>query len=276
MAAIKSIWMFSLFTCMPPVLAQPTEHYEEKLEAHVAEYVTAGNCVSALKLLRSGLAIDSPRAALLTGAMYEHGICLKKNWESAAGHYVIAHNGGEQAAALRLAAAYAAPGAGPDAGAALWWLSQSALKSSEACVVEQSARNDPDRFVAVLQTWTPARLAACNYMAGVMATIAGESQYPWERRPLEPEPTLKPEGTVAVRLTPGLAQVDIWTVGSSGLFSEQRTGSQALALHAVRKSRYEKEIRIIADRALARYPQPPGIDPAWFYDMAITYRSYFY
>lgn len=109
-----------------------------------------------------------------------------------------------------------------------------------------------------------------------MAMIAGESQYPWERRPLEPEATLKPEGTVAVRLTPGLAQVDIWTVGRSALFSEQRSGGQALALHAVRKLRDEKDIRIIADRAFTRYPQATGIDPAWIYDIAITYRSYFY
>lgn len=61
MAAIKSVWMFSLLTCMLPVLAQPTRHCEEKREAHVAEYVSAGNCASALKLVRSGLAIDSPR-----------------------------------------------------------------------------------------------------------------------------------------------------------------------------------------------------------------------
>ena len=276
MSVRKSVWLCSVLAFTQAALAQPTTHHEEKLEAHVAEYVTAGNCPSALKLIKKGLAIDSPRAALLAGAMYEHGICLKKNWDSAAGHYVIAHKGGEHAAALRLAAAYATPDAGPDTGAALWWLNQSELKVSTPCAVAQDARGDPDRFVAVLQTWTPARLAGCNYLAGVMATIAGESQYPWERRPLEPEVTLKPEGTVAVRLTPGLAQVDIWTVGSGGLFSEQRTGSEALALHAVRKSRYEKDIRIIADRALARYPQPAGIDPAWLYEIGITYRSYFY
>lgn len=205
--------------------------------------------------------------------MYEHGICLKKNWDSAVGHYIIAHNGGERAASLRLAAGYAAPDAGPDAAAALWWLHQSALSGSEKCAVGQSQRADPDRFVAALQSWQPARLAACNYVAGVMATIAGESHYPWERRPLEPEALLRPEETVAVRLTPGLGQVDLWTVGSVGLFSAKRPDGEAFMVRAARTSRLEKDVRVIADRALARYPQPPGIDPAWFYDIAIHYWS---
>lgn len=271
MVATRLVWIAMAWLVTGMAVAQPTRHYDIKLEAHVAEYVTAGNCASALKLVRDGLAVDSPRAALLAGAMYEHGVCLKKNWDSAVGNYVIAHNGGEHAASLRLAAGYAAPAAGPDTAAALWWLSQSEIKGGKYCAVDAGARDDPDRFVAALQTWTPARLSACNYLAGVMATIAGESQYPWERRPLEPPSALRPDGTVAVRLTPALAQVEIWTVGSSGLFSAPAAPDQALALRAVRKSRYEKDIRLIADRALARYPQPAGIDPAWFYEMGIIY-----
>jgi hypothetical protein len=256
--------------------AQTTRRYENKLEEHVAEYVTRGECVDALKLVRAGLAANSPRAALLAGAMYEHGICLKPDWECAAAHYVIAHDGSEQAAAFRVAAGYAAPSAGPDVAAALWWMSQAEVGGGDTCAVEQSERGDPDRFVAALQKWTPAKRAACNYWAGVMATIAGEAQYPWERRPLEPRTSLEPAGKVGVRFTPGLATVDIWTVGESGLLSAQRTAAEALQLRASRKSQFEKDVRVLADRALARYPQPPGITPTWFYDLGITYASGFY
>jgi hypothetical protein len=265
-----------LFSSAVPAIAQTTRHYENKLEEKVAEYATRGDCAEALKLVRSGLAANSPRAALLAGAMYEHGICLKQNWESAVAHYVIAHDGGEHAASLRLAAGYATPAAGPDVGAALWWMDQSGVTGSAPCTVEKSERGDPERFVAALQKWTPARLAGCNYWAGVMATIAGETQYPWQRRPLQPEPTLEPGGTVAVRFTPGLATVDIWTVGDRGLFSASGSAGDALQLRASRKSRLEKDVRLVADRALARYPQPPGIAPAWFYDLALSYWSGFY
>jgi hypothetical protein len=256
--------------------AQTTTRYENKLEERVAEYTTRGECGEALRLVRAGLAVNSPRAALLTGAMYEHGICVKQNWDTAVTYYVIAHDGGERPASLRLAAGYAAPAAGPDVAAALWWMTQSEVAVSDTCAVEASARSDPDRFVAALQKWPPARMAACNYWTGVMATIAGETQYPWERRPLEPAPTLAPGGKVAVRFTPGLAQVDIWTVGETGLFSAPRSASEALQLRASRKSRLEGGVRIVADRALARYPQPAGLPLTWFYDLGISYGSYFY
>lgn len=267
MVAMAKWMMAGLLGTANAAMAQTTTRYESKLEGLVAEHVTSGDCAGALKLIHGGLAANSPRAALLAGAMYEHGICLKPNWDSAVGNYVIAHNGGEHAAALRLAAGYATKAAGPDAAAALWWLSQSGtMQETGQCAVDKAERGDPDRFVAVLQTWTPKRLTECNYVVGVVATISGETQYPYERR------TLEPEGRVIVRFQPGIPKVDIWTPAERGLFSAAPPAGQQYAARATRKSRFEQTVQVIADRALARYVQPAGIDPAWFYDVGFTFE----
>lgn len=270
MVAVAKWMMAGVLGIATAAMAQTTARYENKLESLVAEHATAGDCAGALKLIHAGLDVNSPRAALLAGAMYEHGICLKQNWDSAVGNYVIAHNGGERAAALRLAAGYATQAAGPDAAAALWWLNQSGtMNETGQCAVAKPERADPDRFVAVLQTWTPARLTACNYLVGVVATISGEAQYPYERR------TLEPEGKVIVRFTPAAPKIDIWTPAEGGLFSAAPPAGEEYKAHATRKSRFEKAVQVIADRALARYPQPAGMDPAWFYDVGFTFdRKY--
>ena len=210
--------------------ARPTAKFEHNAVVDVIERITAKDCAGAIKLLNAGLAADSPRMALLAGNMYEQGICLKPNLDRAAGYYITAHNGGERAAAYRLAAAYASREAGPDAAAALWWLRQTDGKyGREHCGVDDAAKDDPDRFVAVLQTWTPARLAACNYLAGVVATIAGEVQYPKTPHQFEPD------GTVMVRFTPALSKIDIWTLAGAGLFSETRSDSEKNQQRATRK-----------------------------------------
>ena len=247
--------------------ARPTAKFEHNAVVDVIERIAAKDCAGAIKLLNAGLAADSPRVALLAGNMYEQGICLKPNLDRAAGYYITAHNGGERAAAYRLAAAYASREAGPDTAAALWWLRQTdGQYGGEHCGVGDAPKDDPDRFVAVLQTWTPARLAACNYLAGVVATVAGEVQYPKAPHRFEPE------GTVMVRFTPALSKIDIWTLAGAGAFSEARPDSEKYQQRATRKSRFESVVREIADRALVRYPQPPGLDPAWIQEFAMVFN----
>lgn len=265
-SGIVSILLMAALALSGAVSARPTDAYEQKTVADVIERVNAKDCAGAIKRLNAGIAADSPRVALLAGNMYEQGICLKPDLDRAAGYYITAHNGGESAAAYRLAAAYAMPAAGPDTAAALWWLKQTKARMGEQyCDVEKSDADDPERFVAALQKWTPVRLATCTYLAGVVATIAGESQYP--RGPT----MVEPEGTVMVRVTPALANVTIWTLGEGGVFSAARADGEKYQQRASRSSRFEGMVREIADRALARYPKPAGADPALVQEFAMVF-----
>lgn len=274
MARLKAANVHSGVMCMllmvsGIVSARPTDVDEQNAVIDIIERVNAKDCAGAIERLNAGLAADSPRVALLAGNMYEQGICLKPNLDRAAGYYITAHNGGEHAAAYRLAAAYATPEAGPDPAAALWWLKQTKGRFGEQrCDVDKLDAEDPDRFVAALQKWSPARIATCNYLAGVVATIAGEAQYP--RGPHQ----FEPDGTVMVRVTPALANVTVWTLKEDGVFSAARADGEKYQQRATRRSRFERVVKEIADRALARYPQPAGVDPTWVQEFSMVFVAH--
>jgi hypothetical protein len=224
--------------------------------ARVTERVNAGDCVGAVTILKTGLADNTPGTALLAGTMYERGICLKQNWDSAVGNYILAHERGEPAAAYRLAAGYAAPLGGPDPAAALWWIGQSNAKNlQQPCHVPESEQSDPDRFVAALQKWTPARIAECNYVAGVFATVVSDvllsRELVWTHK----------EGQMVLRFKPALGEIDVWATTTGGVFSNALPAGQEASRRAARSTGLESSIKNIADSALVRYPKPPGLDP---------------
>lgn len=217
--------------------------------------ISARDCTQAVDRLKSGLKNEYPEVFLLAGSMYENGICVKRDWERAVDFYLQAHAAGEQQAAARIAAGYADPLNGPDIAGALWWARQTSGFSLDQCAVPKDAATDPDRFVAALKTWPAARLAACNYVVGVMSTMAAEVKYP------ELAIAHGIGGEMTLRFLAGVPRIEL-----------QRGATHEYALLGWvnadrlrdRKSRrmddgFETALSAVANRALQRYPHPGGI-----------------
>ncbi len=222
----------------------------------VRSRIVSRDCAGAVKRLKDGLKGGYPEVSLLAGSMYEHGICVKANWDNALPFYVQAHQGGLPEAAERLAAGYADPARGPDAAAALWWsLRGRGGPRFEACAVPPGAEQDPDRFVAELATWDPSKLAICNYIVGVLSTISAEVKYPEKAR------AWGMHGEVVLRFLPVVPRIDLKTgVGGAFRLFGWLDGDTLLDQEAGKASGgFETALREVANRALRRYPQPLGI-----------------
>ncbi len=224
----------------------------------VLRRIQAGDCAGAAKRLNEGLARDSPEVNFLAGTLFDNGVCLKADWKKAVHFYVKAYDGGKQAALYRLAAGFAAPEHGADVAAALWWASRRKAEFSfKECAVGAAAMDDPDRFVAELRSWPAPRLALCNYMVGVLATLAGEIRYP------EKALYRSVEGEVALRFAPAVPRIDfraanareyqVLALGHGAAPGGIDTGTGMGAI--------ENALGQVAARALKRYPQPAGIGP---------------
>lgn len=230
--------------------------------------IRAGDCAGAVGRLNEGLAKKYPEVYLLAATMFDNGVCVKPDWNKAVHFYVLANDAGEKAAAYRLAAGYAAPEHGSDVAAALWWASrpQVGIQSSN-CGVPEDARDDPDRFVAALKTWSPQHLAACNYLVGVMSTLGAEIRYP------DKAMSYQLGGDFTLRFLPAVPRIDI----KSGETTEYEIGGvvsgdtlrdrKAPSAHRT----FDDELNQVAQRALKRYPQPKGIDPASSSEMRFTF-----
>jgi hypothetical protein len=231
-----------------------------RIERDVLDAIESGDCEGAVKRLNEGLPENHPQLSLLAGTMFDHGVCVKRDWNRAVGLYVKAHQGGEHAAAFRLAAGYAAPDRDQDIAAALWWLAHTTPRVQvKGCEVQPDAVDDPDRFVAQLKSWPDTRLKACNYAAGLVATVAGEVHYP--SRAL----AHSVGGDFILRFAPGQGRIDI----KSGKTTEyQLLGVYNGDFVRERNTKYvtgtfEEHLQDVAQRALKRYPRPDGIDPSW-------------
>lgn len=229
--------------------------------------IEARNCGAAVDRLKAWLSKDVPKVALLAGTMYEHGVCVKRDWSKAVSFYALAFDGGLKEASERLAAGYADPANGPDIAAALWWARQARGFNVPFCAVSKEAADDPDRFVAELGTWDTTRLTGCNYIVGVMATVSAELKYP------KLGAAHQLGGDVDLRFFPGLARIEVkqgeareyallgWVDGDT--LGDRRT-KQVTGV-------FEKALSDVTKRALARYPQPPGIPPESKIDVRYTF-----
>jgi len=251
---------------LPPALYGSTPHANEIVE-RVFDRIGKSDCAGAVRALNEGLEKGYGKVALLAGGMYEDGICVKRSWDRAVHFFLIAHDRGERAAPYRLQAGYAAAENGPDMAAAIWWMHRSWKVPGGPCAVEEAARSDPDRFVAALRTWPQARLAACNYIAGVMATLIGDIEYPAVAQ------DFGLTGKFEVTLVPAEGRFEVRQQESGEVFFIGWTSAEKLRDRDARfaRSSLEKGIREIAERALKRYPQPPGIDPQWRQSVNFTF-----
>lgn len=256
----------------PALMAATTDDPEtDRIAGQVVDSVrlsiAAGNCDAAVYHLKSGLKSNRPKVALLAGTMYETGLCVKRDWEAAVGYYALAYDGGLMKAAQRLAAGYAEPANGPDTAAALWWGRQGHGVRLAYCEVGQDAAADPDRFVAELGTWQPSRLAACNYIVGVMSTVGAEVVFP------ELAGDFGLGGNVSLRFVPSQAKFEIkMGEGQEYAMLGVLDGDAVRFRHTKDKTGvFEKAVSDVANRALARYPQPKGIPAGLTVDTQYTF-----
>lgn len=221
----------------------------------VRNSIAARDCVTAVKRLKSGLENGYPEMALLAGSMYENGICVKRDWSRAVTFYVQAHDAGEKDGSARLVAGYADPANGPDVAAALWWAWKNPGALPAYCGVSKEALADPDRFVAELNGWPKDRLAACNYIVGVLATISAEVKYP------ELASSHGIGGDVTLRFLVGVPRIELQRGQSHEYELVGWVSADTLRDRKTRKmgDGFEAALSSVANRALARYPHPGGI-----------------
>jgi hypothetical protein len=226
------------------------------------------DCGGAVERLKQGLAASQGEVALMGGSMYEHGACVRRDWQRAVPLYARAFEQGQAEGAERLAAGYADPANGPDAAAAIWWAWRGRTFNAPDCGVDGAAPRDPDRLVAEMAKWPAARLAGCTYIAGVMSTISAELKYPELAR------SWAVGGDVWLRFHPAAPRFELQR-GESRDY--QLIGAYYTDRLRDRKSKavatgFEKALGDIADRALRRYPHPAGIPE----DTLVQVRYSFY
>ena len=230
--------------------------------------IKAGDCAGAVDWLKDGLKAEYREVELLAGTMYDLGLCVRRDWSRAVGFYSKAYAAGLPEGAERLAAGYADPANGPDMAAALWWGLKGRSFQGSGCVVAKEAADDPDRFVAVLSSWSPQHLAYCNYVTGVMSTISSELRYP----DLAVDFALG--GDFTLHFLPAVPRIEMQKGEAREYAVLGFVDGDALrdrSTKGVAKS-IEKAIKQVTDRALKRYPQPQGIPANAWADMKYTFE----
>lgn len=247
--------LLSSLLCLPASAAEPGTRAGSEATNTVRHWIGARKCDVAVERLKSGLKDGYPEVMLLAGSMYENGVCVRQDWDTALGFYAQAFAGGIVEGAERLAAGYADPANGADVAAALWWARRGRGARLKSCEVSGEAAADPDRFVAELAAWPQQRLTICNYLVGVMSTIAAEVKYP--DLALE----FGAGGDVTLRFRADIPRIELQKGESHEVQLLGHVDGDALR---DRKGRgvgggFEKALNHVADRALRRFPQPKGI-----------------
>jgi hypothetical protein len=255
------IFLACLIGLPSPGAAAGESSYGRETVSDIRQRIAMGHCEGAVADLKAGLKKGFSEVALLAGSMYDNGICVKRDWERAIPFYIQAWQGGMKEAADRLAAGYAAPENGADVAAALWWSRRGSDQGARAkgmpdCAVSQAAAGDIDRFVAELQTWPQARLAVCNYMIGVLSTIAAEVGYP------DLAYAYHVGADVGLRFQPAVPKIDLRRGEVREYNMHGAIDGDRIRERASRSvGGFEKALRDVSDRALRRYPHPNGIPP---------------
>ena len=249
--------LLALLLSLPCAAATPKTTPKPNATAvnDVRIWIEDGNCGNAVDRLKTGLKKGYPEVALLAGSMYEHGLCVKRDWDKAVTFYAQAFEGDLVEGAERLAAGYADPVNGPDIAAALWWGRKARISSFNICNISEKSADDPDLFVAELAAWPRQRLETCNYAVGVLAMMSAEVTYP--RLGL----AYQVGGNVNLRFFPGVPRIDVGKVESHEYAVYGLVDGDSLGDRRTRKvsEAFRKVVGEVAERTLRRYPQPAGI-----------------
>jgi hypothetical protein len=210
------------------------------------------DCARVVSRLNDGLEKRFPEAYVMAGALYEQGLCLKAQWDRAATMYQRALAAGHRGGHYRLVAGMAER----DAPVALWWAQEGdGVMLPEACRVPADRHRDAGAFAAVLQSWPAGRIAACAYMAGVVAAVSGEIEYPGDAIG-----TLV-EGGIRLHFKPAEGRIEWLPLELSQYSVANQLRDQPVMPRVNERLRaYAEEV---GRRALARFPRPDGIDPSW-------------
>jgi hypothetical protein len=188
--------------------------------------------------------------------MCEEGLCVKPDWDKAAGLYMRAQEAGQRFATERLIAGYARPGR--DNGTALWWAARSPLRNDlpPSCIAQADPVGDPDGFNAGLERMPPATFQGCVYLVGVVNEIASQVKYP--RIALHNNVT----GTFQMEFVPAAGRVT-WNIIDLDVNEDGPHGFRDLAREAFTDPREIRNslvnyLKGKSNFALARYPHPDG------------------
>lgn len=224
---------------------------EREALAEVAQALRGAQCELAVARLNDGLKARHPGVYVLAGSMYENGVCLKPNWARAERMYLSAAEAGHEGGLMRLVAGLAE--GGRDLGAAMWWLQRSRVLVPDECRVPGFVADQPESFVVTLRQWAPQRLASCVYVAGVMAHLTSDVDYPAVAL------AFGESATVRVAFRPAAGVIEVRTVQREALSGNYgvTSGSDDMAAASRQvRSALEAHVRGVADRALARFKRP--------------------
>jgi hypothetical protein len=231
-------------------------------------YIDAKDCPGAVRALNDGIAKAYPSVLLMAGSMFESGVCLKANWDRAADFYQRAESAGHPSAAARLAAGYAAPIAGPDKAAAIWWAMRARLPMPTECATASPWIHDADRFVAALRTWPEGLVDACAYVAGVVGSITGDIEF--SKRAA----SFGMKGDLTVVIEPARDSVVVQT-NEIEFITLPGVTSGAMMLDRQSKTvkrEFELDVLAAGERAFKRYAKPARVDPTWKLTHRLTFN----
>lgn len=250
-------------------IAQRSERQET---ASIERLLGDGNCPSAVAAIKSGLAAKKPYIMLLAGNMYEEGICVRPDWDKAAGLYMRAQEAGQRYAIERLAAGYALPGR--DNGMAIWWAARSTTQGFDhsvypsRCIPAADPVNDPNGFNNALEKMPPATFQSCVYLIGVVNELISQMRYP----PLALHNNVS--GSFKMAFVPADGAIT-WTVekldvGEESIAFYRNLANEDLDNPRTIKNSLSDYLKGKSKFALARYPRPAG-DFAPDYTFQFTY-----
>lgn len=268
-AILSGAFLFAGSTHARESIAQRSERQET---ASIERLLGDGMCTSAVDAIKSGLAAKKPYIMLLAGNMYEEGLCVKPDWNKAAGLYIRAEEAGQRFAIQRLAAGYARPGM--DNGMAIWWAAKGGGRASfpSRCIPAADPVNDPDGFNAALEKMAPATFQSCVYLIGVVSELLSQVRYP--RVALRNSVT----GSFKMEFVPAAGTIT-WTVEELEVDENSpNTFFRDLAVEELENPRTIKNSLINylkgkSNFALARYPRPAGdFAPDYTYQFKYAFK----
>lgn len=252
-AILSGAFLFSSSAYAGESIAQRTERQETAL---IERLLSDGMCTSAVSAIKTGLAAKKPYIMLLAGNMYEEGLCVKPDWDKAAGLYMRAEEAGQRLAIQRLAAGYARPGR--DNGMAIWWAAKGDGRETypSRCIPAADPANDPDGFNAALETMAPATFQSCVYLIGVVNELRSQVRYP----SLALRNSVS--GSFNMEFVPATGTIT-WTVDELEVDENSPNAFRNLAVEELENPREIKNslvnyLKRKSNFALAHYPRPAG------------------
>lgn len=243
------------------------EHWEADGLRRVWTHINHRDCAGAVNELNAGLARRYAAVMVMAGAMYEEGVCLKRDPQRALQMFERAYAAGRpQQAAGRMTALYAAPGALHDKAAALWWAQRGGQNVARLCVGAPVPADDADAFVKALVDLPAPLLEACNYVAGVLGVIQGDAEFPSRAA------GFGMTGTVQLVFLPAQGRFEVTgkEIGAIQLGGVVN-GDAVRDDRALVRNEFVEYMGELTRRALQRFERPGGVPEQWRFQLVYSF-----